>query len=99
MQPSLQPGDLVLLCAPPREQPRRGEIVELLDPRDQRRLIKRVHRVETLSFAVRGDNSEASRDSRDFGELPLAAWQGLALFKVSLDPVRVRWIGPVGDQD
>lgn len=93
MQPSLQPGDLVLICAPPREKPRSGEVVEVLDPRDQRRLIKRVYGVGECGFAVRGDHTQASRDSRDFGELPFVAWRGVAVLRVRLDPLRVRWIG------
>ena len=48
--------------------PRVGEVVVARDPRRPGQwLIKRVAHVSAAGIELRGDNSEASTDSRDFG--------------------------------
>lgn len=95
MAPALQAGDWLLVdLAPYRSTiPRRGHIVMAYDPRDRRRTL--VKRVESVSLhgdiELRGDNPNASTDSRTFGPLHHDALLG-----------RVRWrywpparVGPV----
>ncbi|HZP57706.1 MAG TPA: S26 family signal peptidase [Dehalococcoidia bacterium] len=81
MEPAFRAGDRVLaervtwLLRPPRA----GDIAVLRDPEMPRRvLIKRIAEAagdprRPQSFVVRGDNSAASRDSRDFGPVPRSA--------------------------
>lgn len=93
MSPALRSGDVLLLGAPLDARPARGQVVEVLDPRDGRRLIKRVIREGEGEFWVQGDHAAASRDSRHFGPLPRAAWVGVAWILIGVEPLRVRWLG------
>jgi signal peptidase I len=85
MEPSLWAGDRLLVA---RTRPARaGDVVALRDPRDPRRVIvKRVAAVRRGEIVVRGDNPEASIDSRVFGPVPNVAVLGRV----------VRRYGPVG---
>ena len=74
MEPSLAAGDRLLvvrrLLAAPR--PVVGDLVVFHDPDEpDRLLVKRVAVLAGPSVEVLGDNSDASRDSRRFGPIPL----------------------------
>lgn len=72
MRPLLAPGDRVALVPVRRERLRPGDLVVVRDPRHpQRRMIKRVTGIDDAHAWVRGDNPEASTDSRAFGWVPL----------------------------
>lgn len=86
MAPALLPGDRLLvesrsyLSRPPRP----GEIVLAADPRkSDRELIKRVASVDEDAAAadLRGDATDESTDSRDFGSVPLSAIRWRAAFR------------------
>lgn len=89
MEPTLQEGDVLLLRRSSRSLPRVGQLVEVSDPRDGRRMIKRVIRVQAPNFWVQGDNASASRDSRHFGALRVEHYKGLARLRVGQDPWRL----------
>lgn len=67
MQPTLQPGDHVLVIRWLR--PRVGDVVALRDPRyGKRLLLKRVAaRTADGKYEVRADNPNVGEDSRHFG--------------------------------
>jgi nickel-type superoxide dismutase maturation protease len=66
MQPTLAPGDRLLVARTGRVRP--GDVVALRDPRDVTRLlVKRVTSTVGSKLVVHGDNEEASTDSRAFG--------------------------------
>lgn len=90
MRPTLSPGDLLVLHAPTQPLPQLGVLVEVRDPRDGRRLIKRVTAVHPEGFEVRGDNQAASRDSRDFGMLSASHWVAQASLAIRLEPFSVK---------
>lgn len=72
MRPLLAPGDRVALVPVRRRRLRPGDLVVVRDPRrPQRRMIKRVTDIDESRAWVRGDNPEASTDSRAFGWVPL----------------------------
>lgn len=72
MHPLLVPGDRVVLVPVRRRRLHPGDLVVVRDPRrPQRRMIKRVTGVDGARAWVRGDNPEASTDSRVFGWVPL----------------------------
>lgn len=70
MEPTYLPGERLTALRRWRRV-RQGDVVVVRDPRDPSRwLLKRcVERVGTL-LDLRGDNAEASTDSRDFGLVP-----------------------------
>lgn len=78
MSPSLREGTLVLTVRPFSVLVRDGSVVTLPDPREPSRLlIKRVAaRLDDL-LDVRGDNSDASTDSRAFGLQRITALAGV----------------------
>jgi nickel-type superoxide dismutase maturation protease len=81
MIPTLAPGDR-LLVVPPGRPFRPGDLVALHDPEvPARLLVKRVSAVSPEGVHVRGDNDGASRDSRDFGDVPPAAILGVAVYR------------------
>ena len=81
MEPALREGDWLLIL-PPRPAPRRGEVVLLRDPRDRSRLLlKRVAEVTRDGCVVEGDHVGHSRDSREFGPVPVADVVGRAAFR------------------
>lgn len=87
MAPTFRPGDrLVVWSRPlgPPPWPAVGDVVAVTDPRvPNRTLVKRVAAVDraTGTLDVRGDDPDASTDSRDFGPVPLAAVVGRAVYR------------------
>ncbi|MBU6494976.1 MAG: S26 family signal peptidase [Acidobacteria bacterium] len=80
MEPTLVDGDDILAIRPWRAV-RPGDIVVLLDPRDSTRwLVKRVQGREGEWVELRGDNAEASTDSRHFGPRPASELKYIAVF-------------------
>lgn len=75
MEPTLRAGDRLLVV---RGRPvKAGSVVALKDPNNSRRVIvKRVTAVRREDVIVRGDNPEASVDSRTFGPVPRSALLG-----------------------
>jgi nickel-type superoxide dismutase maturation protease len=70
MLPTLRPGDRLLVARIGR--PRPDDLVVFRDPRVPSRLLcKRVVSTDVNHIVVRGDNPEASTDSRVFGPVPL----------------------------
>lgn len=81
MIPTLVPGDR-LIVVPPGRALRAGDLVALRDPEvPARLLVKRVISVTAAGVHVRGDNDGASRDSRDFGDVPAGAILGVAVYR------------------
>lgn len=86
MAPSLLPGDRLLVESRSYlgRGPRRGEVVLAADPRQpDRELIKRVASIDDAgsSAELRGDATQASTDSREFGAVPLSAIRWRAVFR------------------
>lgn len=80
MLPGFRPGDRLLLG--PTLRIRTGQVVAVTDPRKPGRLvIKRVHAVSRGSVDVRGDNAEASTDSRHFGLVPRSHLAGRVVYR------------------
>jgi nickel-type superoxide dismutase maturation protease len=69
MLPTLRPADRLLVAR--THSPRAGDLVVIRDPRFTERLLcKRVVSADSRHVVVRGDNPEASTDSRAFGPVP-----------------------------
>jgi nickel-type superoxide dismutase maturation protease len=86
MAPALLPGDRLLVESRSylSRAPRLGEIVLAADPRQgDRELIKRVAAVDEDAAAadLRGDASNESTDSREFGAVPLSDIRWRAAFR------------------
>lgn len=80
MSPVVEAGDRLVVV--PTAAVRPGELVAVLDPRlPDRILIKRVHAVDADGIELRGDNPEASTDSRHFGRVPPGAVLGRAVYR------------------
>src|SRR5436190_9151897 len=80
MQPSLSPGDRLLVSTWSR--PQVGDLVVLVHPARRRTvLVKRVAERTATGLLVRGDNPNVSDDSRYFGEVPTALVIGKVLFR------------------
>lgn len=79
MLPTLAPGDRVLVVRTRR--PRVGDIVLLDDPRDGRRIVKRVVEVRPGEMFVEGDNRTHSTDSRSFGWVSMDRMHGRVLWR------------------
>ncbi len=75
MEPALRPGDYVIVNrrAYRKRDPQVGDIVVLRDPEAPGQfLVKRVMSGDRFAgFFVLGDNTAQSRDSRQFGLVPL----------------------------
>ena len=70
MAPSVSEGDAVFASSLFR--PRPHDIAIVRDPEDaDRLLLKRIVRIEEGNYWMEGDNKEHSRDSRQFGSMPL----------------------------
>lgn len=83
MLPSVSPDERVVVSRVPYwfGKPRAGDLVVLRDPREPSRLLlKRIDREEEGAYAIRGDNAEASTDSRTFGSVPRELILGKVLF-------------------
>ena len=75
MLPTLAPGDRLLVVRTRR--PRVGQLVAVPDPRAPTRLlVKRLAARNGSLLEVRGDNPDASTDSRTFGPVPTSAVWG-----------------------
>jgi len=80
MQPSLRPGDRLLVSTWSR--PQVGDLVVVVHPARRRIvLVKRVAERTPTGVLVRGDNPNVSEDSRHFGEVPTALVIGKVLFR------------------
>ncbi len=87
MMPTLQPGDRLLLAGV--RQPRAGDIVALVDPREPSRiLVKRVLSVSDQMVEVGGDNPTESTGSETFGAVPARSLHGRAIYRYA-PPTRV----------
>jgi nickel-type superoxide dismutase maturation protease len=97
MVPTLLPGDGVLVLrgvGPFRPRVRVGDVVALLDPRDDHRvMIKRVAGFDGGGVVVRGDNEAASTDSRHFGPVTRRALRGRVVYRYHPESRRGR-LGP-----
>jgi nickel-type superoxide dismutase maturation protease len=80
MIPTLSPGDRLIVVRGGRLAP--GDLVAVRDPeRPSRLLVKRLSGIGPQGALVEGDNPAASRDSRHFGPVPLAAVVGRAVYR------------------
>ena len=72
MQPTLEPGDRVLVRRLGRKHvPSLGSVVVTWHPqRSKLRLIKRLSRVDSTGLWLLGDNPTESTDSRQLGAVP-----------------------------
>ena len=78
MLPAFRPDDRLLIGPPAWIRP--GTVVAVEDPRSPGLLmVKRVHAVGRTWVDVRGDNPQASTDSRQFGPLPRSRLVGRIL--------------------
>src|SRR5580765_7082253 len=78
MQPSLNPGDGLLVSTWSR--PQVGDLAIVAHPLSRRTvLVKRVAQRTPTGVLVRGDNPNVSTDSREFGEVPTALVIGKVL--------------------
>ncbi len=101
MAPALLPGDRLLVDrrAYARGAPAVGDVVLLADPeRPGQRLLKRVAAppapIGPGRLWIRGDRDSVSRDSRQFGSVPLSAVLGRVWFRYA-PPARR---GPIGSE-
>lgn len=79
MRPVLLPGDRVLAV---RSRLRPGDLVAVRDPRDPDRvMVKRLADRTPTGAWVLGDDSSASTDSRQFGEVPWALVVGRLFYR------------------
>ena len=69
MCPALAHGDWLLVDAAPRGLPAVDSLVVVLDPEENRVLVKRVRSRGNASFSVGSDDPNVGRDSRHFGSL------------------------------
>lgn len=78
MQPTLQPGDEVLLRLGSNQSFAVGDLVVLCHP--QQPTLKMIKRITAIAaedrYWVQGDNPAASTDSRSFGAVPRQALLG-----------------------
>jgi nickel-type superoxide dismutase maturation protease len=81
MRPTLEPRDRVLVATWARARP--GDVVVVRDPeRRSSFLVKRVANLQPNGdLLVRGDNPNASRDSRHFGALAHALLVGRVVYR------------------
>ena len=80
MRPTLHPGDRLVVVRGRRARP--GDLVTVPDPRSpQRVVVKRVASLSGATVVVRGDNPDASTDSRTFGPVPAASIGGRVVYR------------------
>ena len=90
MHPGFRPGDRLLVVPVVRARP--GQVVAVRDPGQPGRvLVKRVHRVGDDRVDLRGDNAEASTDSRHFGPVRRASVIGRVVYRYA-PPERAGWL-------
>lgn len=85
MRPTLSPGDFVLVdpLAFRDERPVSGELVVARHPYRDQVIIKRVAEVVEDGVSLRGDNPDASSDSRGFGRVRFTAILGRVTSHIS----------------
>jgi len=49
------------------KKPKIGDVIVLKDPRTKRLILKRIQKINSDGYFVKGDNSSESTDSREFG--------------------------------
>lgn len=81
MAPTLQPGDRLLVRRWPRRLAPGALVVVAAPPAPRRLVVKRVVSVRGAQVTVRGDNPEASTDSRTYGPVPRAALRGRVVYR------------------
>ena len=92
MLPSFEAGDRVI--AVPTRTVASGQVVALRDPtRPGRMLVKRIRSVSADGIDVRGDNEQASTDSRNFGSVSPSALIGRVVYRYH-PPERAGWLVP-----
>lgn len=90
MLPTLRAGDRLVVV--PVATVSTGQLVAVRDPRwPDRVMVKRVARAGPDGIDVRGDNSEASTDSRHFGTVGRAGIVGRVVYRYH-PPDRSGWI-------
>ena len=97
MVPTLLPGDRVIVLrglGPLRPTIRVGDLVAVMDPRDNGRImVKRVAEPAGSGVTVQGDNEAASTDSRHFGPVDPGAICGRVIYRYHPEGRRGR-LGP-----
>ncbi len=85
MQPTLEPGDRVLVRRlGPNSTPRLGSVLVTWHPqRPELRLIKRLSRFEDTGLWLLGDNPAESTDSRQLGRIPTSLLIGEVVGRLS----------------
>ncbi len=90
MLPAFEPGDRLVVVPAAGVAP--GHVVAARDPRmADRILVKRVRAVLPDGYDLRGDNEDASTDSRHFGSVPAECLVGRAVYRYH-PPDRSGWI-------
>ena len=86
MQPTLKPGDRVLVRRlGQKSAPSLGSVVVTWHPqRSELRLIKRLSRVDSTGLWLLGDNPTESTDSRQLGAVPTNLLIGEVVGRLSL---------------
>ncbi len=84
MRPNLKNNDLILVSAIPYvfHSPKEEDIILALDPRDKRKIVKRIIHVSIDAYIIQGDNPEESTDSRIFGTITNVSILGKVLWKL-----------------
>lgn len=85
MRPTLSPGDFVLVdpSAFKDKRPVSGELIVAQHPYRDQVIIKRISEVVEDGVSLRGDNPNASSDSRGFGRVRFAAIIGRVTSHIS----------------
>jgi nickel-type superoxide dismutase maturation protease len=65
MEPTLKEG--TTLVVKKTKKVKLQDIIALYHPQDQRIIVKRLVRITNTGYFVKGDNSDSSTDSRNFG--------------------------------
>ena len=79
MTPTFEPGDRLLVLRVPV---RVGDVAVAPDPREPARsLVKRVVALDDGAAVLRGDNPDASTDSRAFGQIPVETVRGRVVYR------------------
>ena len=93
MQPTLEPGDRVLVRRLGRKpSPSLGSVVVTWHPqRSKLRLIKRLSRLESTGLWLLGDNPTESTDSRQLGAVPTNLLIGEVVGRLPLGESEQSW--------
>lgn len=93
MQPTLEPGDRVLVRRLGRKPaPSLGSVVVAWHPqRSKLRLIKRLSRLESTGLWLLGDNPTESTDSRQLGAVPTNLLIGEVVGRLPLGESEQSW--------